>query len=159
MMKTLVIYDSMYGNTEKVARAMAAAIETIGTANVAMVGDASAAQLEGVELLLVGSPTRGFRPTPATSAYLKKLPAGSLKGVRVAAFDTRMNVAEVKSKVLTVMARIFGYAAAPIAKGLVQKGGSLVAPPEGFFVTASEGPLKEGELDRAKGWARRMAGG
>jgi hypothetical protein len=41
-----------------------------------------------------------------------------------------------------------------IANNLKGKGGNLVAPPEGFFVTGKEGPLKEGELERAAGWAK-----
>jgi len=47
----------------------------------------------------------------------------------------------------------FGYAAKPIADRLVRKRGSLASPPEGFLVGGSEGPLKEGELERAAEWA------
>jgi len=54
------------------------------------------------------------------------------------------------------MVRLFGYAAAPIAKRLKSKGGELVLAPEGFVVKDTEGPLKEGELDRAAAWARQL---
>jgi hypothetical protein len=50
--------------------------------------------------------------------------------------------------------KLFGYAAKPIAYKLEKKGGSLVIPPEGFLVKASEGPLKDGELERAADWAK-----
>jgi hypothetical protein len=79
-----------------------------------------------------------------------------LKGVQVAAFDTRMIIEEVNNKILTVMVSIFGYAAKPIADGLVKKGGTPSAPPEGFFVKGSEGPLKDGELERAAEWGKRI---
>ena len=49
-----------------------------------------------------------------------------------------------------------GYAAEPIAKGLKRKGGDQRLPPEGFYVADTEGPLKEGELERAAEWAQRV---
>ncbi len=52
------------------------------------------------------------------------------------------------------VARLFGYAAGRIADSLKAKGGNLAPPPEGFIVKGNEGPLKEGELERAAGWAK-----
>jgi hypothetical protein len=54
------------------------------------------------------------------------------------------------------MVKLFGYAAAPIAKQLTKKGGELAVAPEGFFVAGTEGPLKEGEFTRAAEWAKRI---
>jgi len=51
---------------------------------------------------------------------------------------------------------VFGYAAGRIARNLKGKGGNLIASPEGFLVTSTKGPLKEGELERAAGWAKGM---
>jgi len=51
---------------------------------------------------------------------------------------------------------VFGNAAGRIARNLEKKGGTLISSPEGFFVTATKGPLKEGELERAAGWAKGM---
>jgi flavodoxin I len=151
-MKTAVVYDSVFGNTEKIARAIGAATG----AGVFRVGDARKETLAGVEMLFVGSPTRAFRPTPAIQKFVKGLPAGGLKGVKVAGFDTRIALEDANSKILNFMVSIFGYAAKPIADGLVKKGGELVLPPEGFFVKASEGPLKDGELERAADWAKKI---
>jgi hypothetical protein len=53
--------------------------------------------------------------------------------------------------------KIIGYAAPRIAGGLQAKGGRLAAPPEGFFVQEKEGPLKQGELERAASWAKSLA--
>jgi len=55
------------------------------------------------------------------------------------------------------MVKLFGYAAEPIAKRLGRKGGELAVTPEGFLVEGTEGPLKEGELERAAAWAERIA--
>jgi hypothetical protein len=49
-----------------------------------------------------------------------------------------------------------GYAANTIASTLKKKGGQLLVPPEGFLVTGEQGPLKEGELERAARWAGQI---
>jgi flavodoxin len=110
-------------------------------------------------LLIVGSPTRGFRPAPDTTALLKRIPGGALKGVKVAAFDTRISASDVKSAaapLLRGLTKVFGWAAKPISDALAKAGGEVVVPPEGFAVLASEGPLKEGELERAVAWAKQI---
>jgi len=155
-MKTLVVYDSVFGNTEQVAQAIGRALGTAPEVVVVRVGNARPELLSGVELLVVGSPTRGFRPTPAITQWLKALPAASLNGVSVAAFDTRISVEDTGNWFLKFMAGLFGYAAKPIASGLAKAGGSKVAEPEGFIVVDREGPLKEGEAERAAAWARGL---
>ena len=153
-MSTLVIYDSVFGNTEKIAQAVGAAIG--GT--VRKVSAVQPAELQGVKLLILGSPTRGFRPTPALSAFLKNLPAGALNGVKVAAFDTRISAAGMTKApgILRFLAKRFGYAAEKIAKGLQKAGGTPTAEPGWFGVEASEGPLTDGELERATAWAGQL---
>jgi flavodoxin I len=153
-MNILVVYDSYFGNTEKVAKAIGDALA--GDVQVLRVGDVSAEQLSGLDYIIVGSPTRAFKATKAVTDFLNKLPSGALSGVKVAAFDTRMDTKMVNNKVLTFMVGIFGYAAKPIADRLQKKGGVLVAEPEGFIVLDSEGPMKEGELERAAAWAQKM---
>ncbi len=153
-MKTLIIYDSFFSNTQKVAEAIASALEKKGEVRVVRVGDVKQGDLKGVELLIVGSPTRAFRPTPAIVEFIKNIPAGSLGGVKVAAFDTRIDTADIKSKFLSFMVNKFGYAAKPIADELVRAGGELVGEPTGFFVADKEGPLKPGELKRAGEWGK-----
>jgi flavodoxin len=152
-MKVWVVYDSVFGNTQKIAQAIASAAGAPDEVHLAQVTAVQPDQLKGVDLLFVGSPTRGFRPTKPINEFLNGL---ALEGVKVAAFDTRIAVKDVNSAFLTFMVRIFGYAADPIAAKLKKKGGALIAAPTGFYVKASEGPLKEGELERAGDWARRI---
>lgn len=154
--KALVVYDSVFGNTEQVAKAIGGALGPHGSIEVLKVDSVKPEQLTGLDLLVVGSPTRGFRPTASTSNLLKAIPDNGLRGVKVAAFDTRIDMADVNSTVLKVMVKIFGYAAKPISDRLVKKGGELVITPEGFFVADREGPLKEGELERAAEWGKRI---
>lgn len=146
-MKALILYDSVYGNTEKIANAIGAAITPYGGVKVLRAGDADLSELESGDLLIIGSPTHGGRPTPAIQDLLKKALDPSLQGVNVAVFDTRVSARWVK---------IFGYAAGKIAGHLRRSGRTLIASPEGFFVRGKEGPLKDGEQERAAGWARRI---
>lgn len=159
-MKTLIIYDSLYGNTEKIARAMGSALESQGEVAVLRVGEVKPEQLAGVDFLIAGSPTQRFNATLPVSSLLKGMAKDSLKGVRVAAFDTRLTASHInQTPVLAFFVRLWGrsaYAAQHIADALKKKGGELVAPPEGFYVEGTEGPLVEGEVERAAEWARQV---
>jgi flavodoxin len=140
-MNALIVYDSQYGNTEKIARAIG---DAIPGARVLHASEAEPSELETVDLLIVGSPTHGGRPMAAVQTFLMKAPATTIKGINVAAFDTRFS---------SRLAKVFGYAAGRIANPLNRKGGNLLVEPEGFFVEKTKGPLKEGELERAASWA------
>jgi len=155
-MKGLVVYDSVFGNTEKIAQAIGAVLAEQGSVQTLAVGKMTADSMSGLDILLVGSPTRGFRPTEAVSKFLNSIPKNSLTGIRVAAFDTRLWLDTIDSKALRFVVDKGGYAANSIAKSLVKKGGQLAAPPEGFLVTGEQGPLKDGELDRASAWGRKF---
>ena len=71
------------------------------------------------------------------------------------AFDTRISASDV-GKGLRLLMKVGGYAAPHIANVLKKKGGNLVVPAEGFFVKDREGPLKEGERERAASWAKEV---
>ena len=152
-MKALVVYDSVYGNTEKIARAIGDGLT--GEVKVVRVGDMNASELRSFDLLIVGSPVHGGRATPAIDAFLKQLPAHSLEGKSVAAFDTRFE-SEEQGIGLRILMSVIRYAAERIAKDLAKKGGRPIAEPEGFIVEQKEGPLKQGELERASTWAKAM---
>jgi flavodoxin len=156
--KILIVYDSVFGNTEQAARAMADALQTRGETQITRINSAAPKQLMGLDLLIVGSPTRGFRPTEPVRVFLKNLPADSLRGVKAAAFDTRIAPEDIQQPILRAMVKRGGYAAKPIGDALKKKGAILVAEGEGFFVQGTEGPLKEGELQRAAAWAKGIAG-
>ena len=156
-MKALVVYDSFFGNTEQIAHAVGTALASNADVQVLRVKDVKLEHLAGLSLLVVGSPTRAFSASPDTKAWLKVLGSGSLKGIKVAGFDTRVDVKEVDSRVLPVFVKMFGYAAEPIAEILTKRGGAQVIAPEGFYVLGTEGPLKDGELERAAAWAHQIA--
>ena len=145
-MKTLVIYDSVYGNTQAIAQAIGQAIP--GDVQVLRARQVDTSTLESVDLLIVGTPTHGGRPTEAVQRLLEEVGPPARKGAQVATFDTRFSWRWL---------RIFGFPAPKMAEALVEKGWTLVVPPEGFFVKgAKQGPLKPGEAERAATWARRI---
>jgi len=145
-MKALVVYDSVHGNTEKVAQAIGAAIP--GTVLVSRVGLVSARDLDALDLLVIGSPTVGGRPTASIQAFVNGLPESTASRVRLAAFDTRITLK---------FARVFGYAAPRVAEALARKCSGGPVPAEGFIVRGRSGPLADGELERAAEWGRKAS--
>jgi flavodoxin len=156
-MKVLLIYDSVYGNTERIAQAIGNVLGARNEIRVLRVGNVKSSDLANLDLLIVGSPTQQFRATKAIKKFIGGIRKGELNGVQVTAFDTRLGIDEMPSRILPPFVRIFGYAAKPIADSLKSKGGKLIAPPEGFLVKGMEGPLKDGELERAALWAEKLA--
>ncbi len=121
IIKALIVYDSIYGNTEKIAQAISKAIT--GEVKALRVGEARPSDLTSVDLLIVGSPTQGGRPTPAVQVFLNKVSESAIENIKVAAFDTRLS---------TRWVGIFGYAAGRIAESMKRKEVTLIAPPEAF---------------------------
>ena len=157
-MKALVVYDSEFGNTERVSKTIGNSLGSSEEILVKRVGEVKMDDLEGIELVIVGSPTQRFRPTPATKDFLKRIPSNGLKGIRAAAFDTRLTDEEFETtRIGSFFVGIFGFAAQPIANDLKKKGGLLAGSAEGFYVQGVEGPLVEGELERAAAWAEKIA--
>jgi len=136
-MKSLVVYDSNHGNTRKTAEAIA---EILGARAIAA-ADARPEELSGIDLLVVGSPILGWKPSEKTIAFLNSLGKGRLAKVKAAAFDTRVKLF------------IHGDAAGKIARFLAAAGAEIIAEPRAFYVKGTEGPLFEGEIENARAWA------
>ena len=146
-MNALVVYDSLYGNTEIVARAIGEAIP--GEVPVLRVGQVKAADLEALDLLIIGSPTHGALPTEAVQGLLERLGSPARQDARAATFDTRLT--------WFFLERWGGFAAPKMADTLKDKGWTLAGAPGGFFVRGlKKGPLKRGEAERAAAWASEL---
>lgn len=158
-MRSVVIFESMFGNTEAVARAIGRGLEAYGPVEVQEVSQASAA-VDDADLLVLGGPTHAFSMSrAATRDDARENAAGGTvspdHGIRewiaessvaeatpVAVFDTKAHQAR----------RMPGSARAA-ARALRRRGRAPVVRPESFWVDGREGPLREGELDRATRWA------
>jgi hypothetical protein len=159
--RALVVYESMFGNTEEIAQAVMEGLLGTVAAELVEVSDAPGAPPDDVDLLVVGGPTHGFgmsRPGtrdtarkeageslvsrgPGIREWLTGLPPAQ-RDVLSAAFDTRFD----KPRWLT------GSAARGAARLLRQRGYRPVIEPTSFFVTATGGPLADGERVRARQW-------
>ena len=155
-MKAMVIYDSQFGNTEKIAQTIRDALTDTAETRLMRASSVAPRDLMAADLLVVGSPTQRFHATEPVDRFLK---GTSLRGMRAAAFDTRFDMDDVDSRALRLAVKVAGdsaYAAPRIAAVLEKAGATMVVAPEGFIVTDTEGPLREGELERAAEWARGL---
>lgn len=152
-MTILVAYDSAYGNTAKIAHAIGEGLS--GIAEVRQIRELDPQQLPAFDLLIIGCPTQGGRPTAAMTAWIDRLPAEVMAGKKVATFDTRLT--GEKSAFLRFLMTTIGYAAPRLERVLRTKGVDIVGGPEGFIVTGREGPLRAGEIERAGDWGNAVA--
>lgn len=143
-MNTLVIYDSVYGNTEKIADAIATIWRQYGHSRTVSALNAGDQDLEGVNLVAIGGPTQKHGLSPAMNELLNRFVLEEFATKYVVAFDTRLDVSQWLS----------GSAAEHIVKKLNRLGIRTLLPPESYFVERNEGPLKPGEIERAENWAR-----
>jgi flavorubredoxin len=161
-----VVYESMFGNTRAVAEAVAEGLRDRVEVEVHEVSTAAPLPPD-LDLLVVGGPTHAFglsrqstREDAATKAHRQVESAAMglrewLDGLEhdslpnhFAAFDTRVD-----------HPRMPGSAAKKAAKRLRKQGSTQSSDPESFWVHGTEGPLLDGELDRAQGWGRSLAQG
>lgn len=145
-MNTLVVYDSLYGNTEQIAQAIVQTLQEFGAARLKPVEQVTVAELQDIDLLVLGCPTQGWHATPAMHTFLSSFATALLSGLDIACFDTRFHLPHF----------LTGSAAHAMVGQMHKLGGLVIAPPESFFVESKQGPLEEGELQRADGWARAL---
>jgi hypothetical protein len=163
--RTLIVYESMFGNTRTIAEAIADGLAACSQVELFEVGEAPAPLPPGIDLLIVGAPTHAFgmsRPDTRRSAgnsapdglvsagigvreWLGRLSPGSHL-LPAAAFDTKFGKP----------AWLPGSAARGIAKRLRRLGHLMAAMPKSFYVTGTAGPLADGEVARARDWGRLL---
>ncbi len=153
-MNILIVYETLYGNTEKIAQAVQEGIGSTHTVRCIKAADAKPDDLEQIDFLIIGSPTHGGWYSQDTKTFFVSIPENSLQNLPAAAFDTG-TTKEGEGFFTRAIINLFGYAASRMAKELIQKGVRLIAA-ETFFVHGKEGPLKAGEIERARTWASSL---
>jgi len=154
-MRVTLVYDSIFGNTATIAKAIAGALQSGNDVRIATVQEDKTLDLADTDLLIVGSPTRGFRPTPQISEYVESLDRVA-PGKAAATFDTRIDLETVNPSPLRWVVDAGGYAATRVGSMLERHGFVLKGGLAGFLVTGTEGPLKAGEMERAVTWASTL---
>jgi flavorubredoxin len=140
MPKALVIYDTVYGNTEKVAKALATGLESGGVdVHVVKVDKVNFDGLAEFDLLCVGSPTQAWNASKPTKEFLERLQSlKGLTGKKAFAFDTKMK------------SRLAGNAGEKVEKKLKDAGLTIAKHRESAIVEGREGPLEENAEGRFK---------
>lgn len=163
-MDALVVFESMWGNTEKVARAVAAGLAESCRVEVCEVAGAPVNPSPEVTLIVVGGPTHAFsmsRPGSRADAHTRGAPQGA-DGVGVREWLEHLPAGEHSQLLATFDTKVTKVkflpgAARGAAKAAAQHGFRRAAHAESFFVSDMEGPLVDGELQRATQWGRQLA--
>jgi hypothetical protein len=170
IMRALVVYESMYGNTHVIAGNIADGLRKTHEVTLVPVAAATADLIAQADLLVVGAPTHMHRLSTASSRQLARKAAAKpesglmldpdasgpavrdwLNGLAdrnqalAAAFDTR----------LTGIPALTGRASRGIGRGLTQHGYFLVVPAESFLVS-QRNVVIDGEAARARQWGTKL---
>lgn len=166
--RALVVYESMFGCTESVTRAVADGLEEGGfDAVVQHVRDTAQPRDLDFDLLVVGGPTHAFslsRPSTRQDAVRQGAPAAAATGTglrewisAIADGDGRHRPAAAFDTRVTKVRRLPKAASPRALHLLARKGFAVTERPAPFLVEDVQGPLVDGELDRAHAWGRRLA--
>jgi len=149
----LIVYFSKFGNTRRIAEAVAEVMKQAGDARVVSIDQLAASDFEPADLAVMGCPTHGFNVPQEVRTILEAQPPGILTGKRVAVFDTTVRAWPLRRL----------RASPKLLDQLSRLGGTPIALPQTFFVwarnpqkTGEINLLREGELERARQWANEL---
>ena len=146
IMKAIVVYDTKFGNTEKIAKVLAEGMKEQGvTGDSVKVGEVEISRLKEYDLLVIGGPTHGFGISKPMKDFLDKLESAEISGKKAFVFDTKLK------------SRFAGSAGKGIEKRLKKLQMSIVRPYASAIVKGTEGPLEEGTEKRFKEIASEIA--
>lgn len=168
-MKSVIVYESMFGNTEHIARKVADGLAHAGSHTVLVhVCEVEPDDLAGCDLVVVGAPTHAFslsRPSTRADAVRQGADAAHAAiGVRewLDTLDAALPVAAERPQVAVFDTRVErvrglpGSAAKRAAKILRARGFDVLDRPTSFYVADVQGPTTFGEFYRAHDWGARL---
>lgn len=148
-MKGIVVYDTSYGNTKKIGEIIAETLKGSGfEIDTFYVKDVKELQGENYDFLILGSPTRMTTMSWAVRGFISKIKDEEWVDKPFVAFDTEGE---------NVIRKGGGSAAEKIAERLTKKGMRQVLPVLKTAVLGIKGPLKKGEIEKAKEYAKNLA--
>ncbi|MFX1483826.1 MAG: flavodoxin domain-containing protein [Promethearchaeota archaeon] len=149
MKKVLVVFDTTYGNTEKIGREIAAGIEETGVVECKVINikEVENEDLSVYEGALFGGPIHAFRATSGIKNAVKKAAKKGLDGKLISSFDTYQAASHE------------GRAARQILEMLTKKakGARVFSPGMTALVLDAKGPLRDGEPEKAREFGQRFA--
>jgi flavodoxin len=146
--RTLVVYDSVFGNTEKLARALAQGLEDGGAdAECVRVDMVKFDELKGSDFLVVAGPVHGWNVSKPIRAFLERLKSvEGLSGKKAFSFDTKMS-----------RSMLAGDAGGKVERKLKSLGFMIVKAHASAVVKGRQGPLEEGAEERFKELGAELA--
>jgi len=152
-MKTIVLYDSFFGNTKTIALEIGKLLgEDILVQNVK---EYKYEDFEEIDFFVIGSPTRAFRPTKDIMQVIKNMKQLK-KNITVACFDTRIKINETHPFLLRKLVKYFGYAIDTMEKRLKKYKHVELLESMAFYVDDSEGPLSSNEIERVQNFVSKL---
>ena len=163
-MRAFVVFESMFGNTQAIAEAIADGLSSCMETDIAEVSEAPTAIDDGVALLVVGGPTHAFgmsRPGTRRSAaeQTEEALVSTGRGLREWLDALDGDVGDTASATFDTHAdrpRLPGSAARSAQKRLRRLGFATAAKAESFYVGGMTGPLLDGETERARRWGAAL---
>jgi flavodoxin len=140
-MNAIVVFFSKFGNTQKIAETIAEELKREASVQVINSEELTASALGNADLVIMGTPTHNMNLPKSVRPVFERLPRQILPKTPIAAFDTSYRLSAFLSRFT---------AAKKLARNLRKLGGKRIIPPETFHVMEREGPLYEGELERAR---------
>lgn len=159
-MKAVVVYESLWGNTAAVARAIAEGIG--GDTRALHTDEATGEAIAGADLIVAGAPLLGFQlPTDQMRDGIRNQPGSTAPDLSHASMRSWLDgLAAGTGRAAAFETRIWwspGSAAKTILEKLGERGYSPAAAPQRYLVTGRYGPLKAGELEKARAWGAELA--
>jgi len=147
-MKGIVIYDTTYGNTKKIAETIAETLKESGIeVDLFDVEKVEKLSARDYDFLVLGSPTRMSSMSRAVKGFIGRLKSDEWVNKPFIAFDTELaDVIEKKG----------ASAAEKIAERLREKRLNQILPVLKTAVLGIKGPLKENEIERTKEYSREL---
>jgi flavodoxin len=155
-MKILILYDSFFGNTEKVAEIFERSLSENHKTDIVKITSNEAFDPKVYDLLIIGSPTRAFSATKPIKEFIKNLESSTIQQTKFLVFETRMDANKVDNKIFTLLDKKIGSASQTIRKLILKKGGIVLKEPKSFFVDDSQGSLSDGENEKADRWVKEI---
>lgn len=143
-MNIMIVFESFYGNTERVAQTIADGLQQCGHVTTVRVSPDLPLDLASVDLLVLGCPIISWKPSMGMQAFIGKITPLEFRGKPFVCFDTRVRGPKW----------IVGDACEGMTASLSAMGGRPLTPPEKFFVRSKQGPLEKDELEHAAAWTK-----
>lgn len=153
-MKILIIYDSLFGNTQKIAEIIGEKFSLVHESKVLKVTSISPNMLKEADVLIIGSPTHGGRPTDPIKKFIRSFSKDILVNKKMATFDTSFPTKNMGFFIDNIV-KFFGNASYRMSNELIKKGVQVIDS-KIFYVLGKEGPLQEGEVERAQHWVSEL---